>query len=327
MNRCYRIQAEGSVLFLKSYATPFYRPEQIARTCEVQTLACHAGLPTPAIVPNKEGSAVTVTEEGFYVLSRFVSGLEYARGEVPESAAFHMGTALARLQGFLVGLGDVVPADLPNPLAAAARLESLLARAEAKRHPSETDWIARRLLRYKIEALHESAALFAEVRGLPAQWVHGDYQALNLIFDGAGQVCAVLDFDQLQRRPRGLEAMRALDFSFSHAQVTSGAGLGFFRGYIGAAAIGENALTKGEVRLLVPLWTYYRLTRPWPLDVRYEKPEDYDARWDALIRPPDDWWERNGDEVTERLLEELEKEPENEDRMGECATPELTSGA
>ncbi len=315
MNRCYRVEAGGNTWFLKSYATRFYQPDQIRRACEVQSLTRRAGLPAPSIILNKHGSTLTVTGAGFYVLSEFVAGREYVRGNVPGgtaySNAYYMGMALGDLQNFLKGLGEAVPMELPNPIVGTARLQNLLVCAEARqkegvnRGITGVDSLACRLLRYKIEALHRNAALFADVQGLPAQWVHGDYQVSNLIFDSAGQVTAILDFDQLQRRPRGLEMMRALDFSFTEDQVMEQPGLDFFQGYAESLASAGEGLTEDEVRHFAPLWTYYWLVRPWPLDVRYEKPEDYDARWDALIHPPNDWWERNQDLVTTQFLKVL----------------------
>lgn len=319
MNQCYRVEARRTLLFLKSYTTRFYQPDQIQRACEVQSLTRRAGLPAPRIILNKKGSAVTVTQAGFYVLSEFVAGREYVRGNVPSSTAYHMGMALGGLQNFLKGLGEAVPMQLTDPIVGTARLQSLLVCAEARQKEAGSrgitrgitrgiigvDAVACRLLRYKIEALHRNTALFADVQGLPAQWVHGDYQVSNLIFDGAGQVTAILDFDQLQRRPRGLEMMRALNFSFTEAQVMEQSGLDFFQGYAEALASAGEGLTEDEVRHFAPLWTYYWLVRPWPLDVCYEKPEDYDARWDALIHPPNDWWERNQDQVTARFLKVL----------------------
>ena len=306
MNQCFRVDSKGAIQFLKSYATRFYQSEQILKACEVQSLVHRAGLPTPAIIVNNQASAVTIMGGGFYVLNEFVAGHEYAQGGVPEQAAYQMGVTLARLQELLTNLGDHTSIRLPDPTVATDQLQRLLALAEKKKDQSGVDAIACHLLRYKIEALHRHASLFAGIREVPAQWVHGDYQTSNLVFGTDGQVRAILDFDQLQRRPRGLETMRALAFSFSDSQFLEQPGLSFFQGYSNTAGLEE-----AEVRLLAPLWTYYWLIRPWPLDVRYERPEDYDARWDALVQPPSDWWEQNMAGVTERYLEMLKTPPAN----------------
>lgn len=320
MNQCYRVEAGRTILFLKSYATRFYQPDQIRRACEVQMLTRRAGLPAPRIILNKQGDAVTVTEDGFYVLSEFVTGREYVRGEIPGGTAYQMGTTLSGLQHFLKGLEEAVPMELPDPVVGAARLRKLLVCAEARQKEAESeraegteiadvDAVACRLLRYKIEALHRNATIFTNLQGLPAQWVHGDYQVSNLVFNAAGPVAAILDFDQLQQRPRGLEMMRALAFSFTEAQVMEQSGLSFFRGYAEALSLAGGGLPEDEVRHFAPLWTYYWLVRPWPLDIRYEKPGDYDTRWDTLIQPPTDWWERNQDQVTEQFLTVLRTVP------------------
>ena len=302
MNRCYRVElleteAVGKIYFLKDYAARFYQPDQIRRACEVQMAARGAGLPAPRVVHNVQGDYVTVTVEGFHVLSEFVSGQEYERAQIPGPAAHQMGKILAQLQDFLGKLGDMTPARLTEPAAAVGQLERLLAGAEASRGRAAVDEVACRLLRYKIGAVHRLTSLFPLLTGLVSQWVHGDYQASNLIFGAEGRVSAVVDFDQLQRRPRGLETMRALDFSFFDGHTVALPGYDFFRGYAESAD-----LPAAEVRLFAPLWTYYRAVRPCLLDVRYERPEEYDARWDGLIQPPDDWWERNMDAVTDRLL-------------------------
>ena len=315
MNQCYRVESGRTIRFLKSYATRFYEPEQILRSCEVQLLVHRAGLPTPRIIPNYQGNFITISDKGFYVLSEFAFGHEYARNKIPDQAAYHMGVMLARLQGLLKDPRDVTPIKLLDPYTASDRLQKLLMLAEVKEDLGEVDAVACQILRYKIDALHRQAGLFAQLQEVPAQRVHGDYQVSNLVFSAENQVSAILDFDQLQRRPRGLEMMRALDFSFSHDQIleqpgpqtSDQPGLGFFRGYAEAAAWAEAPLTEEEVRLFASLWTYYWLVRPWPLDVRYERPEDYDVRWDSLIQPPSDWWEQNMDAVTEGFLRDFER--------------------
>ena len=305
MNQCYRINFSGGVRFLKSYAVRFYQPEQIHRACQAQSLAYDSGLPTPKTILNKHGHAVTVESGGVYVLNEFLMGDEYSKAELPTPAAHQMGVTLARLQAILTRLGDPVPMKLLEPETAIANFQSLLARAEAESSRAEVDCIACDLLRYKIEALHRHGAIFSEVQNFPAQWVHGDYQVSNLIFGTEGNVTSVLDFDQLQRRPRGLEMMRALDFSFSYDQILHQPGQDFFRGYFEAVALSSAALSEEEVRLFAPMWMYYWLVRPWPLDVRYGRPEDYDTRWDALIQPPTKWWEQNLNRVTEQFLKLL----------------------
>ncbi|KEO83672.1 phosphotransferase enzyme family protein [Tumebacillus flagellatus] len=337
VNRNFLVHAEGQAYVLKQYATASYTPEHIAHTCDVQFQLREAGLPVPEILRNKAGEWITPIEAelpvsqtmrnragegnatgveavrspshetegspsagtGFLVLSRFVSGEHQLRGSISEKAAYNSGVLLARLHEQMSAMPNAKPFAM-KPLQDALRdTESLLHRAEQVRRRSAVDETACAVLRYKLQAMKQLEDLSAVSEKLPAQWVHGDYHEVNLLFTPEQEVAAVFDFDNLRCMPRGLEFMRSLSLMFSSGPrgLEEGA-YAFFEGY----ARYTNDLTEAELALYVPLRRYYALTRHWPIQQRYETPDLYDERWDKFITPPSDWWEVHGKTVTERLL-------------------------
>ncbi|HEY7270895.1 MAG TPA: phosphotransferase, partial [Dehalococcoidia bacterium] len=130
----------------------------------------------------------------------------------------------------------------------------------------------------------------------PAQWVHGDYQDSNVIFETASdEVAAVIDWDLVNGRSRAHEAMRAYRLSFPKGES---AGMDFLRGYVEASDLDPSALSE-----FVDAWDYVEVHRTWPIDVRYERPHLYQQRWDDFITPPTDWWVTNREGLRSSLLE------------------------
>ncbi|MBL0387804.1 phosphotransferase [Tumebacillus sp. ITR2] len=300
VNRNYVVQANEGPYVLKHYSTLHYSPEHIARTCDVQSYVWESGLRVPEIVKNEAGEWITPVEDGFVVLSRFVSGRHHIRGHIHEKPAYQSGATLARLQEHLAKLPDDQSFALKSLPDALRDTESLLRKAEAHRHRSPVDEVACSILRYKLQALQSRSDLSQVAQHLPSQWVHGDYHEVNLLFTAEDEVAAVIDFDNMRCMPRGLEVMRAISLMF----FTRQSGLEphaykFFEGFTRHTP----TLTEAELTLYVPLRRYYALSRHWPLEARYEAPERYDERWDHYIQPPSDWWERNAEGVTERLLQ------------------------
>jgi Ser/Thr protein kinase RdoA (MazF antagonist) len=257
-------------------------PDDVQYVCDVQSRLQEAGLPVPGIIRNAAGQAVTRTQEASYVLYPWVAGRHHQRGEIPARAAYAMGRALGQLQQALAGMLPSAAYVAADPAAKAAELQQLLSLAEQGREP--VDAIACDLLRYKLSAVARLAHLTPSFAALTAQWVHGDYQETNVLFDDEDRVTAVLDWDNLRLRPRGHEFMRAFAYCFQPGAPECEA---FFRGYAGIVRPDPD-----EVSLYPLLWAYVSATGDWPMNQRYRRPELYQSRWDRFIMPPSDWWER-----------------------------------
>ncbi len=293
VNRNYLVETPAGRYVLKQF-TPLYRREEALRSCTVQAELREAGIPVPEIIRNRQGELLTETPDGRFMLSEFVAGRQYERAQIPPAAARSMGQTLGQMHRVLAGMEHAAPYQPPHPEAVVRRLQELLARAEAKRTESAVDEAACLILLEKIRTLSEWGQSPA---AQPAQLVHGDYQETNVIFTEDHQVAAVIDFDNLRNRPRSVEVMRAFAFSFDAGNGPAEEAYDFASGYIEASGVQAD-----EVAQWAPDWTYYNLSRDWPISSRYLEPETYDPRWDRFITYRPNWWVKNHAAVTERLL-------------------------
>lgn len=294
VNQNYLAEAGGRRYVLKSYAVRSYTPEEIRRSQAAQVHAGRAGIPVPTILPNLAGDAVTEIPGGFVVLSEHIAGRHHDRPNMPATAARSMGEMLGQIHLALAEIQPVPPYAIPDPAERRTYLERLLREAERRRHESREDEACCQTLSHNLAALERLAHLAPRFAGLPVQWVHGDYQDTNVIFDEHDRVAAVIDFDNFKVRLRANELMRAMAFSFPDGADERYA---FFAGYVAALPLPEE-----EVALLAPLWCYLEATRTWPIENRYLNPDAYQARWDRFLQPPTGWWERNMEAVTDQLL-------------------------
>ncbi len=303
VNEVYRVEATGESYALKWY-TPglgqrWYEPRlfegvrnRVEKVCNVQESVRARSIPTPAIVPNEEGSLFTETEAGCFVLSKFIVGHQYPNGKIPGHAAFTMGAMLGRLLDALADIPASVPASLPDPAQAAVQIQHVLALIDLKRRKDGVDDVARQVLTYNLAALGRwSSPLPVQL----TQIIHGDYQGANVIFTERGKIAAVIDFDNVGPASRAFEVMRAFSYSFPTGAEEA---YDFFAGYLSTSPMsGPEAAACAQLR------AYVDLIRLWPLNIRYETPEAYQARWDEFIRPPTGWWEANWERVSERLAD------------------------
>lgn len=299
MNQNYRVESSEGLFVLKQYIADRFSREEVERASTTQMAFHHAGLPTARILPNQAEELITESPAGLLVLSQFVDGVQYDRPDVPPAAARAMGETLGRLQLALAERGPGPTFHFPARHGVLERLKAIQAKAEARRHEGPVDAMACESLHRQIDLL---AAFSAEDRPspLPTQWVHGDYQETNIIFTPDHQVAAVLDFDLLRLRPRGVEVMRTFSYSFATGKGPTPAAYDFFAGYAQVVRPSE-----AEVVRYAWDWAYEGLTRDWPIGVRYLEPERYDPRWDRFLGPRSFWWLEHHDEVTQRLLQVL----------------------
>lgn len=303
VNRNYRVTTGDGEYILKHYLPGNYSRAEVARSCMVQDRLRGQGVPVAAIRPNRDGDLLTETPDGIFALSEFVAGQHCTRGQIPPGAARAMGRTLGLLHRALGAMGPLLdgPQGAPDPYAfprrerALARFESILTLVERRRAESPVDEAACLILRSKVEAL--TAMSEDDIpTPLPAQWVHGDYQETNVLFDTDAQVAAVLDFDNLRRLPRSIEVMRAFAFSFSTGEGPAAAAYDFVAGYRESMPVAEAELARWARD-----WRYYSLCRDWPIGARYEEPDRYDLRWDRFIVYRPDWWAANHAAVAARL--------------------------
>jgi Ser/Thr protein kinase RdoA (MazF antagonist) len=296
INDTYLVEAGAADrFFLKHYRPGMFSDEQIRWACFVQRQLSEKGLPVPAIIANSVGEDLTQVGADYYLLTTWLTGRSHQRGAIPLTAAEAMGATLAVLQRELATLEPVKPYTFTSPAKAAANLEGLL--AEAERGSDPLDAVACRMLRAKLATVERLAPQVPRLAALPVQWVHGDFQETNILFDDHDQVMGVIDFDALRCRPRGYEVMRALAICFPPLAPE---GFAFFRVFAAAARP-----LAAEVGLYAALGAYATAIGTFPLGERYREPELYQPRWDRFIREPSGWWLEDCDHLTELLLAQL----------------------
>jgi Ser/Thr protein kinase RdoA (MazF antagonist) len=291
VNQNVLVEAGGARYVLKRYASASYTRSEIERSVRAQVELGQAGLPVAPVVLNRFGESITEADGASYVLHGYIAGRHHARGQLPLAAAASMGRVHGQMMQAL-GVWPATSYTLPSVEDSVRKLERILALAE--RGTGTLDQTAVAVLRHKIGAVGRLAPIVAGVATLGAQWVHGDYQETNVLFNEADQVVAVLDFDNLRCRPRGYDVMRAFALCFPGALEQAYA---YFAGYVDAFRPSVE-----EVSLYAPLWAYVSATKVWPIDVRYLEPSAYQERWDRFIQPPSSWWEENWAAVSERLV-------------------------
>lgn len=295
INDTYLVEAGSDRFFLKHYRPGMFPREQIRWACTVQRRLSEKGLPVPTVIADSAGEGLTEVGVDSYLLTTWLTGRSHQRGAIPLAAAEAMGATLAELQREMATLEPVKPYTFTNPANAAANLEGLL--AEAERGGDPLDAVACRMLRAKLQAVERLAPQVPRFSTLPTQWVHGDYQETNVLFDDQDRVIGVIDFDAIRCWPRGRELMRALAICFPSLAPE---GFAFFRAFAATARP-----TVAEVALYAALGAYASAIGTWPLGERYREPELYQSRWDRFICEPSGSWLEDCDRLSEQLLAQL----------------------
>lgn len=291
----YRVRAGEREYLLKRYRPDYRSLRDVTEISGAQVFLAKGALPVAPVIPNREGLLASVGACGSWVLYAYIVGRQYREGEIPTRAAAALGEAVARQVIRLAGWQtDWEGAERLDLFWADERIrlyQELLRHARQGR--SRYDQQAVQELRGRIAALGAMAAVAAPLMAMPRQWVHGDMNEGNIIFDpDQDRVRAVIDFDNLRWAPRGFDFMRGLLCFGSQGPQREA----YARAYMRLVQP-----TEGEVELCVPLWTYSQLCDIWPLEQRYLQPEG-PPPGDPLELPLD-WWQRPGDQTTEWLLQ------------------------
>jgi Ser/Thr protein kinase RdoA (MazF antagonist) len=194
----YRAETDAGPLFVKAYPAGT-NLDQEAAAIRLSALAAQAGIPVAHPLALADGTFIA-THEG-----SAASVWQYVDGEIIE-------TGYSRNQlhaiGHTLGLIHRAFAVLPESSGPAPQVEPwlafdaqeftdtidrLLGIIEAKDELDEFDHAARRTLRERRAQVQRIPGLIAELPPLTTQVLHGDYSAMNLMFNGE-RLAAVIDF-------------------------------------------------------------------------------------------------------------------------------------
>ncbi|MFN8538418.1 MAG: phosphotransferase [Thermomicrobiales bacterium] len=174
------------------------------------------GLPAVGPLPLPDGTTILEWHGRFFALFPRAEGIQIERSQLGAVEAAAMGRCLARLHRALATLPPSATRlrsfsfDRAAALDGNAQLAALI-RGRAARDALDAlalAWLAGQ--REWLLGLLEGDP--PDLAALPFQVIHGDYQETNLFF-AAGEVCAVIDWDQTYAAPRAWEVLRVLDLA------------------------------------------------------------------------------------------------------------------
>jgi homoserine kinase type II len=275
MNRNWRIVTTAGDWFLKHYLDA--GPRQIAFQHQVTTALAQAGLPVPTPLRARSGATMVTAKGRHFALYPWVAG-HHRRGlELPPDGCAALGRLLGRLH---TQLGRVLPPIQQTLLVSTAgvartlaRIDELLGLVRAQPARDGFDELAERRLLERRGLLVELAGLRPpEADTLLVGYVHGDFHALNLLYqEGAGgEPVAILDWDRLGVRPYTTELVRASTLLFGYDDER---GLDLERVGVFVDAYREAFpwLSVGEIRSAVHRLWWERLCDFWMLHWRYQR--------------------------------------------------------
>lgn len=297
MNRNWRLQSAAGTYALKEFRDA--SRSDVRRNLAVAAELGQLGLPVPAPRPTRNGGLVAEAVGSEWCLLPWVAG-EHRRG--PD-----LNAGDARELGSLLGLvheGLRTSSALPGPgpskskstraADAAVALRRYADLIGSKPEPDEFDKAAAVLLKQRLALLTrfaEQAPPTPRPDG-PFGWTHGDFQYLNVLWDG-DEVAAILDWDRVKPQFLADEVARAAVIHFEDG--TGGLDLegiaafaGGYRARTGAAGVNLAAAADR-------LW-WKRLTEIWQLVFHYD---GADTSCDQLFLDGEAilaWWcEHRGD--------------------------------
>ncbi|MBI1757606.1 MAG: phosphotransferase [Actinobacteria bacterium] len=194
----YRVTSRGRTLFVKHYPTRADLAAEAGAIALTQLAGQH-GVPVPAVLPTAHGEVIGHHRDVG------VSVWEWAPGHTVENGFTAMqqtaaGTALGRIHRLFAThpASSGTPTDLhgwlhPDLTGLAATIDTLLGVIRDRATPDTYDVVAAHTLTERRAALRHVPGLLADLPALTCQVLHGDYSAVNLLFDG-DRLTAVLDF-------------------------------------------------------------------------------------------------------------------------------------
>ena len=156
------------------------------------------GLPIPALLPRPDGHSYAVAENGIFELQAWSAGQPYtsdaALAEDWLAAAATTLGALHQASADFQWQPHLWPEERSSAAIAQAYLRLVRERADAADLPASVRAGLARVAEEATGRLGDAVAALSGGMRPPELHIHGDYQAHNLSFDGAG-VAAIYDFD------------------------------------------------------------------------------------------------------------------------------------
>lgn len=176
-----------------------------------------------------------------------------------------------------------------DPATTHGLVDQLLDRLPVRGERDEFDRLAQRRLVQRRRMLERVAGLRpADCDTLTIGYVHGDFHALNLLYDDAGAPAAVLDWDRLKIGPYPQDLVRAATLFFGHGDER---GLDLDRVGVFVAGYREVVgLDAAQIRSAVHRLWWERVNDFWMLEWRYLRRDRSCDHLFAGAAALVDWW-------------------------------------
>ena len=298
MNRNWRLQTDAGVFALKEFRDA--SRGDVRRNLAVAADLARHGLPVPAPCPTSTGNLVAEAAGSEWCLLPWVAGEHRTGPGLTAGEARELGRMLGLIhEGLRATEGLPAPGQPKSKSSTAADATATLGRfvdlIAVKPAPDEFDKVAAVRLEQRLTLLKRFAdqAPPAPEPDEASGWTHGDFQPLNLLWDGDA-IAAVLDWDRVKVQYLADEVARA-----AAVHCENGAGgldldriAAFAGGYRAEAGVAGAGLTAAADRL----W-WRRLCDAWQLAFHYDRD---DVSCDHLFlegEPVLAWWCEHRSEV------------------------------
>jgi Ser/Thr protein kinase RdoA (MazF antagonist) len=298
MNRNWRVETDRGTWAVKQVldvdAATARRQHMVTRSLALR------GRPVPVPKRTAEGDTLLERHGNLYAVSGWARGVHRHGLDLTAPQARSLGALLADLHTDLAQELPAVPVRMREPAAEAASAKDRIDRYAAAANRPDRDSMDT----FVLDRMRQRRLLLAQVADLrpaddievgPCGWIHGDFQHLNVLWDG-GMVSAVLDWDRVKPRPLAAEVVRAGTLLFGSGDEH---GLDLHR--VAAFADGYRSrrpLVAADLADAVHRLWWERVCDTWQLKRRYEHD---DTSCDHLFRSAEAllaWWTTHRAQVT-----------------------------
>ncbi len=281
-------------LALKWYDARMTNEHRVRRSLRGNEHARLHNIPVAAVIPTLAGHSSLKQDAGWYVVFQFIDGQSLSEGQFDPVSAADFGRVLGELQRVMVHLDvDDLLGDYNWQMDVQWGRQRLLERLkQAKDEEYPSSHVIVPALERHLHLFDENTDQMAAVAGLPGQWVHGDCNPGNFVFDFDGRVAAVLDFDNLSYLVRGFDFMYGMDQSFRSDPVLIHFAL---KAYAEAASVDAD-----EIKKYPQMWLFCSMLNMWPFDDCHVPESQIKKGWDEYHQHVV-WWTKHVKDI-ERIF-------------------------
>jgi Ser/Thr protein kinase RdoA (MazF antagonist) len=254
LNDNFRVETESGAVFLRAHRASRPR-ERIERMHLGAAWAMARGLPTP--VPRAAPSGAEIVESGGRLWSAYewIDGETFQRGAITSAQAALLGSAHGRCLSVLQQCPSTgLP---PNSELTWSTDQTRAALTALEQHVAERGTAQEQRWFATQRSIMESAAARPSTAFPPiqVQASHGDFHERNVMFDGAGSLAGVVDWERFCVQHPVFEVLLAVSFMLILEEEPLGAYLESLRS--------EFALAPGTIRPCIETWWQSSLHNTW----------------------------------------------------------------